>query len=639
MSQRFSASAHLVFINRRRSRVRILCSVSPDASAPRNGQVSAPPNAPAPPPKTLAALVLDAAVTHSGPALRYPHEGGWRRISYPALGDGVRQIAKGLIDLGVQAGDRVALLSNTRAEWTLADFGAICAGAVVVPVYQTNSPEECQYVLEHSGAKAIFCEDEEQLAKVREIRSELPALRHVVAFEGTPDDALSMEALRDRGREVSDERLDERLAAIGEDDVATIVYTSGTTGPPKGCMLTHANLGAVVEMVRHRIETTPGEDVVYVFLPLAHALTRAVELFGIATGIELAYWRRDPKLIVDDVAAIHPTHLPSVPRIFEKIHTRATARVEESGGAKLKLFRWAFGVGRAVRARERAGRRPGRLLMASYALADALVLSKVRALFGGRLKVAITGAAPIDEEILEFFYAAGVPVLEGYGMTETSAVGTLNSLAEHKLGTVGRPVPGCEVRIADDGEVLMHGPNIFAGYYNAVSETRKTLRDGWLYSGDLGELDEDGYLRITGRKKDLIITSSGKNISPSNIESALVQCRWISHAIVYGDRRPYLTALLTLDPDEAAALAAHVGTDDADLATLADDDAVRKELQAAVDETNRRFARIEQVKRFAVLDRDLSQEHEELTPTLKVKRNVVYERHGDIFTGLYDASA
>jgi long-chain acyl-CoA synthetase len=273
--------------------------------------------------------------------------------------------------------------------------------------------------------------------------------------------------------------------------------------------------------------------------------------------------------------------------------------------------------------------------MARYALADALVLSKVRGLFGGHLKVAITGAAPIDEEILTFFSAAGVPVLEGYGMTETSAVGTLNSLAEHKLGSVGRPLPGCEVRIADDGEVLMRGPNIFTGYYDDVAETRAALRDGWLHSGDLGELD-DGYLRITGRKKDLIITSSGKNISPSNIESTLTQSRWISQAVVYGDRRPYLTALLTLDADEAEALAVHVGADGADLAALAADDRVRKELQAAVDEANRRFARIAQVKRFAVLDRDFSQEHEELTPTLKVKRNVVYERHGDIFTSLYE---
>jgi long-chain acyl-CoA synthetase len=594
---------------------------------------------PAPAAGTLAALVLDAAGRHHGTALRYAHGNDWRRISYPALGEGVKQIAKGLIALGVQAGDRVAILSNTRAEWTLADFGAICAGAVVVPVYQTNAPEECHYVLEHSGATAIFVENDDQLAKLREIRSELPALRHVIAFEGQTEEALSLEALRDGGSEVSDERLDERLDAIAGNDVATIVYTSGTTGPPKGCVLTHANLRSVVDMVRQRTEVNPGEDVIYIFLPLAHSLTRVVQIVGIVAGAELAYWRRDPQRIVEDVAVMQPTHLPSVPRIFEKIHTAATARVEQAGGPQLKLFQWAFDVGCAVRAREARGRRPGPVLRAKHAIADALVLSKVRALFGGRLKLAITGAAPIDEEILSFFHAAGVWVLEGYGMTETSAVGTINTLPEHKLGTVGRPLPGCDVRIADDGEVLMRGPNIFTGYHRDVQATRAALRDGWLHSGDLGEIDAEGYLRITGRKKDLIITSSGKNISPSTIESALVQCRWISHAVVYGDRRPYLTALLTLDPDEAAALADKVGARDRDVEALAADPSVRAELQAAVDECNRRFARIEQIKRFAVLDRDLSVEHGDLTPSLKVKRNVVYERYADRFRDLYDASS
>ena len=587
--------------------------------------------------RTLAALVLDAAMRHDGTALRYPDGAEWRRISYPGLGLGVRQLASGLMALGIETGDRVAILSNTRAEWTLADFGTLCAGAVVVPVYQTNSPEECLYVLEHSGAKAIFCENEEQLAKLREIRSELPALRHVIVFEGTAEDALSLEDLRERAAETSDEALAERTGVIAPDDLATIVYTSGTTGPPKGCMLTHANLCAVVGMVRERLEAAPGEDVTYVFLPLAHVLTRVVQIFNVDAGAELVYWRRDPKLIVADVAAAKPTHLPSVPRIFEKIHTTATARVEASGGLKLKLFHWAFGVGRRARAKVRQGRQPGRVLQAKLAVADALVLSKVRALFGGRLRLAITGAAPIDTQILEFFDAAGVPVLEGYGMTETSAVATLNTLAEHKLGTVGRPVPGCEVRIDEDGEILMRGPNIFTGYYRDVASTRATMRDGWLRSGDLGELDADGYLKITGRKKDLIITSSGKNISPSNIESALAQSRWISRAVVFGDRRPYLTALLTLDPDEAAALAEKVGAADADIGALAADPAVRAELQKAVDATNKRFARIEQVKKFAVLERDLAQEEDELTPTLKVKRSVVYERYGDVFADMYEA--
>jgi long-chain acyl-CoA synthetase len=581
--------------------------------------------------------VLDAAARHGGTALRYADAQGWKQVSFAGLGAGVRQIAKGLMALGVKPGDRVAILSNTRPEWTLADFGALCAGAVVVPVYQTNSPEECQYVLEHSGSAVLFCEDEEQLVKLREIRASLPALRHVVAFVGGGDeDVLTMEALRSAGADVSDERLDERVGAIGPGDLATIVYTSGTTGPPKGCMLTHANMVSVVDQVTARIERESGEESVYVFLPLAHVLTRVVQTFAVAEGSELAYWRRDPKKIIEDVALIKPTHLPSVPRIFEKIYTAATARVEASGGAQLRVFKWAFGVGRKVRAREEQGRKPGRVLATQYKIADALVLSKVRALFGGRCRLAMTGAAPIEEEILTFFQAAGIWVLEGFGMTETAAVVTLNTIAEHKFGTVGRPLPETELRIADDGEILMRGPQIFNGYYNDPKATAATLHDGWLHSGDLGEIDRDGYLRITGRKKDLNITSSGKNVSPSNIESALAQNRWISRAVVFGDRRQYLTAILTIDADEAPALAETVGAPSSDPAALAADPAVRKELQAAVDECNKRFARIEQVKRFAILERDLDQEHEELTPTLKVKRNVVYERYADVFARLYD---
>ncbi len=602
------------------------------------GKAAAEPSSPKAPGRTMAALVLEAAARYSGVAMRSPSaDGKWTRTSYPQLGADVRAIAKGLIAVGVKPGDRVAILSNTRAEWTLADFGAMCAGAVVVPVYQTNSAEECEYVLHHSGAMALFCEDDGQLAKLAEIREVVPDLKHVFRFEGEGDDAMTLDDLRLAGAEVSDADLDARVGAIGLDEVATIVYTSGTTGPPKGCMLTHGNLRADIEGVKPRVGFAAGDDVVYVFLPLAHVLTRIVQLVAVDAGAEMAYWRRDPKKIVDDVQLIKPTHLPSVPRIFEKIHAAATAKAEAAGGAKAKIFHWAVGVGREVVKREDRGGHPGLVLKVQHRLADKLVLHKIRDLFGGRMKLALSGAAPIDTEILEFFHAAGIWVLEGYGMTETCAVETLNTIDEHRFGTVGKPLPGvCEVKIADDGEVLMRGGNIFKGYYNNPAATADTLTaDGWLHSGDLGELDEDGYLSITGRKKDLIITSSGKNISPSNIENALKMCRWVSQAVVFGDRRPYLTALLTIDPDEAAALAGKVGASSKDPADLAKDPKVRDELQGAVDDANRKFARIEQVKRFTVLERDLSQEHEELTPTLKVKRNVVYESYKAEFVALY----
>jgi long-chain acyl-CoA synthetase len=606
-------------------------------STDHGARPTADPAQTAAPARTVASLALGAAARYGGTAMCQPREDGrWERTSYAQFGADVRMIAKGLIALDVAPGDRVAILSNTRAEWTLADFGAICAGAVVVPVYQTNSPEECEYVLEHAGATVLFAEDEGQLAKLAEVRDGLPELRHVIRFAGEGGDALTLDELRTAGAEVSDADLDARVAAIGSHDVATIVYTSGTTGPPKGCMLTHGNLCADVDATLERVGFVSGHDVVYVFLPLAHVLTRIVQLIAVQAGAEMAYWRRDPKKIVDDVQIIKPTHLPSVPRIFEKIHTSATAKAESAGGAKAKLFHWAVGVGRELARREDRGGHPGLVLKAQHAIADKLVLHKIRDLFGGRLKIALSGAAPIDTEILEFFHAAGIWVLEGYGMTETCAVETLNTVTEHRFGTVGRPLPVCTVKIADDGEVLMGGPNVFAGYYNDPAATAVAHVDGWLHSGDLGELDADGYLSITGRKKDLIITSSGKNISPSNIENALKLCRWISQAVVYGDRRPYLVAVLTLDPDEAGALAAHVGAASEDPAALAQEPAVRAELQAAVDAANGKFASIEQVKRFAILDRDLSQADEELTPTLKVKRNVVYERYAEDFKRLYD---
>jgi long-chain acyl-CoA synthetase len=595
-----------------------------------------PPAAVAKPARTMAALVLDAAARHRGTALKYPSRDRWLEISYPNLGKGAREIAKGLIALGVQPGDRVAILSNTRAEWTLADFGAICAGAVVVPVYQTNSPEECLYVLEHSGATAIFCEDSGQIGKLAEIRDQLPGLRHVIRFEGHSEGALTLAQLRERGEDVTDEQLDERLRGIGGDDVFTIVYTSGTTGQPKGCMLTHANLRAAVDGAEARIEFEADEDVVYIFLPLAHVLTRLVQMTAVDAGAQLAYWHRDPKRIISDVGEIAPTILPSVPRVFEKIYTAATSRVEAAGGVKAKLFWWAIGVGRRVRERERKGGRNGMLLDAQYRLADTLVLHKVRELFGGRIKIAVTGAAPIDVDILSFFHACGVWVLEGYGMSETSSLSALNTIAEHKLGTVGRPIPGCEVQVGEDSEILMRGPVVFKGYYRDREATAEVMSAGWLLSGDLGEVDADGYVSITGRKKDLIITSSGKNISPSNIENALKLSRWVSQAVVFGDRRPYLTALLTLDPDEVEALAEKVGAEGADAAALAKHPVVREEIQACVDDVNKRMARIAQVKKFAILERDLSQEDGELTPSLKVKRNVVYERYARRFKSLYD---
>jgi long-chain acyl-CoA synthetase len=585
--------------------------------------------------RTLVEMTLRATATHQGPALRYPSADGWAEMSYAELGTAVREIARGLIALGIKPGDRVSILSGTKPEWTLADLGSLCAGAVVAPIYHTNSPDECRYVLEHAGSRLVFCEDAEQAAKVAQVRHLCPALEHVVTFDGAGAGAISLGELRARGESVDSAALDELAKLIEPDDTATIVYTSGTTGPPKGCVTTHRNCMATASMYEQQLGFAPGEPVVFMFLPLAHTLARLTQMVVIDVGGTIAYWRGDPRLVLEDLAATRPTHVPSVPRVYEKVHTKALAGVEEASRAKRAIFHWALATGRRARELERRGRRPAGLLKGRYALADKLVLSKVRGLFGPDIKLALTGAAPIARDVLEFFDACGVLILEGYGMTETTAAATLNTADQFRFGTVGRSLPGAEVKIADDGEVLMRGPHVFPGYFRDDEATRETFtEDGWLRSGDLGSIDADGFLHITGRKKDLIITSSGKNISAANIESALREIRWVSQAVVYGDNRSYLVALLTLDPDEAPALAARCGIG-ADAAAMARDERVHAELAREVERVNEGFARIEQVKRFTILERDLSQEDGELTPTMKVKRAVVYREYADAIDALY----
>jgi long-chain acyl-CoA synthetase len=585
-------------------------------------------------PTTLPAALRSALEAQDGPALRPPGAGDPGALSYPELATAAGELARGLAAIGIDAGEKVAILASTRVEWTLADVAALLAGAVVVPIYYTNSPEECEYVLVHSGSRAVFCEDATQLAKVEAVAARCPALEQRILLTGSAPGALTLDELRARGRSVEESLVAARSAAVRPGDVATIVYTSGTTGPPKGCMLTHANLLAAAEMYRDRLGLD-GSMSLYMFLPLAHALARVAQVVALTVGGEIVFWRGDAQKIVDELAEAGPTHFPSVPRVFEKIYTKIHSGVEEAPRARRAIFHWAIAEGKRQRAREAAGRPAGPLARRRHALAEKLVLSKVRGVFGGNLEIALTGAAPIGREILEFFDACGVLVLEGYGLTETCAASTINTPREHRFGSIGRPLPGTEVDIAEDGELLLRGPHVFPGYYRDAEATAQALKDGWLHTGDLGEVDRDGYVRITGRKKDLIITSSGKNISPSNIEDLLRGTRFISQAVVFGDKRSYLVALVTLDPDEAQALAERVGAGDADLETLAEHPDVRAELQQSVDAVNARLARIEQIKRFAILDHDLSQAEGELTPTLKIKRPVVAERYAAVVDELY----
>jgi long-chain acyl-CoA synthetase len=586
--------------------------------------------------KTLADLLPRAAETYGDrPAVRFKDGGSWVDRSFNEVLEIVRPLALGLIALGIEKGDRVSILGNTRPEWTYFDFAALSIGATVVPIYQTNSPEECRYVLENSDAKVVVVEDDEQLQKIRDVRAQLPQLEQVVLMTGNAEDALSTEDLTARGNALDGSVWAQRYSAVAPTDISTFIYTSGTTGPPKGCVISHGNYRAMLDMV-NETSVIEDEDVSYLYLPLAHSFALLIQLGSFDLGATIAYWERDPLKILPNLAELKPTYFPSVPRIFEKIYTAANSGMEKAGGLKKAIFDWSIGVGAKLREVERSGRKPGFLLARKYAFADKQVLSKIRNLFGGNLRLAVSGAAPINPEILRFFDAAGVLVLEGWGMTETSTAATISKPDDFKIGTIGKPFPGCEVKIADDGEILVKGPNVFQGYHKNEQATRETIVDGWLHTGDIGEIDSDGFIKITGRKKDIIITAGGKNITPANLEAEIKQQPLVSQCVVVGDRRPYLVALVTLDPEEAVAYAKEHGLPEDPVALAANPD-VHALIMAHVDEINKNFARVEQVKKVTILPHDLSQETGELTPTLKVKRAVVAQKHEQEIEQLYAA--
>jgi long-chain acyl-CoA synthetase len=545
------------------------------------------------------------------PAYLEEQEGDdWRPVPWDEAAERIEDLAHGLLARGARKGDRVAVLSRTRLEWILLDWAVMSIGAVTVGLYPTSTAKECEYILAHCEAVLAFAEDEEQTRKLVSIRGTLPALREIIPFDRLP----KLEA---------DGRLARHLhpEPVEEDDLATLIYTSGTTGPPKGCMLTHRNLVRAATCVVEGLQQ-PG-DVVLLFLPLAHSYARLAYQAAAFRGATVALVA-DVARVPEAMQAVRPAVLPSVPRVYEKVYANTLGEIERAGGVHRRIGLWALGVGvRASRAR-REGRRVSWLLAQQERLADRLVFSKVRERLGGRMRVGISGAAPLAPEVMEFFHAVGVPVIEGYGLTETASSATVNEATDFRIGTVGRTVEGTEVRLADDGEILIRSDSVFAGYYKEPEATKAALtEDGWLRTGDVGEIDADGFLRITDRKKDIIITAGGKNIAPQNLENALKTSRFVSHAIVVGDRRPYVTALLTLDEAEVAAS----GREPQDLA------------HELVDEVNRDQTRVAQIKRFVVLPRDFSQEEGEVTPTLKLRRNVIHEHFADEIEKLYASDA
>ncbi|HEX6702578.1 MAG TPA: long-chain fatty acid--CoA ligase [Gaiellaceae bacterium] len=566
-------------------------------------------------PRTIGRLWLEGvARNRSTPAYLTEERDGWREHTWADVATAVDELAHGLLALGVRKGDAFAILGATRLEWVLFDFALALLGGVTAPIYANSSPKDCAYIVEHSEAVGILVEDEAQRAKVEGL-----GLPHLLSFADLDD-------LRARGREharANPDAVREAAARIDEDDLFTYIYTSGTTGPPKACMIRHRNYYAMVGKIDDLEDLVVDEDVLLLYLPLAHNFGRLMHLAAPYVGYTVAFCP-DPLRVGDVLPAVQPTVLPSVPRVYEKVHTAVTSRFDAETGTKRRIVRWALGVGRKASALRQAGRPIPPGLAVQHRLADRLVYSKVRERLGGRLRIGISGGAPLAKEIGEFFHALGILILEGYGLTECTTAATVNRPSRFRFGTVGPALPETELRIADDGEILIRSETVFAGYYRDEAATADVLgADGWLRSGDVGELDADGFLTITDRKKDLIVTAGGKNVAPQNLENALKTSKYVSQALVVGDRKPYVAALITLDEKEIAGWREVGGGE------------VRDLVQGIVDGVNAELSRFEQIKRFAILPRDFSAEHGEVTPTLKLKRRVCAEHFAREVEALY----
>ena len=582
--------------------------------------------------RTIAQLWRNAvAGGRTGAAYLTETDDGWREVSWAEADERVRAYANGFLARQVRKGDNVALLARNGLEWALLDFALARIGAVGIPIYASSSARDVGYLLAHSEAVAVVCEDAAQLAKVEAVDEELPSLQHVLTFH-------DLDGLAAHGEDFAAANpgaLDEATAALTENDRYTIIYTSGTTGPPKGCMLSNRNYFEMATVV-DRMEQTyyRPDDVMLLYLPLAHNYGRLMLLLGAHVGFTIAFLA-DPLRVAEVLPQVRPTLLPSVPRVYEKVHTAVVARFDAATGIKRRLIDWALPIGREVSRLESEGKPVPAGLRRRHGLADRLVFSKVREPFGGRLRMPGSGGAPLSKEIIEFFDAVGIRIAEGYGLTECTTACSANTPDDYRFGSVGHPLPGADVRIAADGEIEMRSPTVFQGYFKDPEATAAVFTpDGWLRTGDIGELDADGFLHVTDRKKDILVTAGGKNVAPQNIENDLKTSKYVSQALVIGDKRPYVAALLTLDSVEIGRWAAENALD-GDVAALSQDERVRELLQDTVDEANRERSRFEQVKRFTVLPRDFTMEDGEITPTLKLRRRAVQEHFADEIDALY----
>ncbi|MER6612431.1 AMP-dependent synthetase/ligase [Streptomyces xantholiticus] len=615
------------------------------------------------PPSVATLFTERVAATPDGEAYRYPVPSAsgsgpddWKSLSWGQAAERVYAIAAGLIDLGVNPEDRVALASSTRVEWILADLGVMCAGGATTTVYPSTNAEESAYILSDSESRVLIAEDASQLAKAREKRAELPELKHVVVIDpaGVEPDAADPEGwvvtladLEARGAKhlaKHPEAVQERVAAITADQLATLIYTSGTTGRPKGVRLPHDNWSYMAKAIAATGLVTK-DDVQYLWLPLAHVFGKVLTSGQIEVGHVTAVDGRVDK-IIENLPVVQPTYMAAVPRIFEKVYNGVAAKARAGGGAKYKIFQWAAEVAREyAKVTQDNFRRTGKSsapfgLSAKHKIADTLVYAKLREAFGGRLRAAVSGSAALAPDIGYFFAGAGIHILEGYGLTESSAASFVNPGEAYRTGTVGKPVPGCEVRIADDGEILLRGPGIMQGYHKLPEKTAEVLEsDGWFHTGDIGELSADGYLRITDRKKDLIKTSGGKYIAPAEVEGQFkAVCPFVSNILVHGADRNFCTALIALDEPTILGWAEENGLGGKSYAEVVASPQVEKLVDGYVKRLNEGLQRWQTIKKFRLLPRDLDIEHGELTPSLKLKRPVVEREYKDLIEDMYAGS-
>ena len=585
-------------------------------------------------------VFFDRAAQRGGKAAHLvKRDGAWQEISWQALRDIVRHVARGLLTLDLQAGDRVAILSDSRAEWVQCDLGIMAAAGITVPIYASSTPDQAAYILQNSGATAMFVDTSAQLDKILAVRDQVPTLKHIVMMADDPpgadDSILTLADLIQRGRDAADQEavLKQRLQGLTPEHEATYVYTSGTTGPPKGVVQTHGNHLFMMESCGAITDLGEG-DVNLLFLPLAHSFARLESFLGFYKGWTTAF-AESIDALSQNMREVRPMLVMSVPRVYEKVY--ASVQAGAAGSAvKQAIFNWCVGVGRQASRLQQQGQPQPLGLSLKRQLAHRLVFGKLHEALGGRLRYFVSGGAPLAREIAEFFHAAGLLILEGYGLTETCPALTANRHDNYKFGTVGLPVPGVELRLSDDGEILARGPNIASGYYQRPEATAEVfLDDGWFATGDIGEIDAEGFLRITDRKKDLLVTAGGKNVAPQNIENLLKGDPLISQAMVYGDRRPFLTAVLTLDVEAATAYARELGISGETAAELAENPQIRTLLEGRVERVNQRLAPYESIKKFVIAREDFTEASNELTPTLKVKRQVVTQKYQAELDQLY----